>query len=320
MKIPAAAVCFLLFPVAPLVSSEQANVRNLEEREPLYLENGTVRLGVDRQMGASIVHLSWSGYERNTVNIHDPGRLIQQSYYAGKSLDRISEGQHEAWSPWPWNPIQGGGVGSWARVTTMEKREDGSLYSETIPKLWDMRNEEADAVMRQWTSIEPGMPNAIRIRCELESRREKGDRWGPRGVRDQEIPALYFTRNFSVYRTYLGKGAWREETQAPGPPWGKTDPPLNVMACFNRQGQGIAVFSPGATWKWNFGPHGGGNSSEATDGPCSHLSPVVRVSPGPKSTLRYRYWIVVGDEKTIVSAVDQLLEEYSGESFELINP
>ena len=40
-------------------------------------------------------------------------------------------------------------------------------------------------------------------------------------MRHQEIPACYFTRNFSVVKSYLGEGQWRVETQPPGPPWGQ---------------------------------------------------------------------------------------------------
>ena len=124
------------------------------EENLLTIDNGSVRIGIDRAKGGSITWLSWRGYPQNAVNIADPGRLIQQSYYAGKSLERIAEGQSKAWSPWTWNPIQGGGVGSWARVTHFERAESNTLYSVTVPKLWDMANEEAQASMRQWTAFE----------------------------------------------------------------------------------------------------------------------------------------------------------------------
>ena len=81
------------------------------------IENEVARVGIDLDKGAAITWLSWKDYPKNMVNIADPGRLIQQSYYAGRRLDRTDKGQSKAWSPWSWNPIQGGGVGSWARVT-----------------------------------------------------------------------------------------------------------------------------------------------------------------------------------------------------------
>ena len=117
------------------------------------IDNGSVEVAIDRARGAAITHLTWEAYPQNAVNSYDPGRLIQQSYYSGKRLDRRAEGQHQAWSPWNWNPIQGGGIASWARVPVFRKPDAHTLYSETVPKLWDMPDEDADAVMRQWTGV-----------------------------------------------------------------------------------------------------------------------------------------------------------------------
>ncbi len=286
----------------------------------LQIDNGSVKVGINRAMGGAITWLSWSAHPRNTVNSVDPGRLIQQSYYAGKLLNRIAEGQIASWSPWAWNPIQGGGVGSWARITLAKQLADGALHTETIPKLWDMPDEEAAAVMRQWTAFEPQMTNVIVVRCELFCKRAPGDRWGPARPTPQEIPACYFTRKFSRFKSYLGGGRWRDETQPPGPPWGKAEPPRKAMACFAAGGQGIAVFSPTATQPWNFGPHGGGASDDPAAGPCVHIAPIDRVLLGPQSTYRHRYWLIVGTAEQIAARLDALWEEYYSERAQLTNP
>jgi hypothetical protein len=286
----------------------------------LTLDNGTVKVGIDRTKGAAITWLSSAAYSKNMVNSADPGRLIQQSYYAGLRLDRQADGQSKAWSPWTWNPIQGGGVASWARVNEFKRLDDRTLYGETVPKLWDMPNEEAAALMRQWTGFEPGLPDVVVVRCEFIAQRTEPDRWGPARLSPQEIPACYFTRNFSTVKSYLGDGRWRAESQPPGPPWGKTKPPKNAMAMFTPGGQGVAVFSPTATQNWNFGPHGGGASDEPRAGPCMHVAPIDRVNLGPKSIYRYRYWLVVGTEAQITVRLDELLKKYSSERAELTNP
>ena len=68
-----------------------------------------------------------------------------------------------------------------------------------------MPDEEAAAVMRQWTAFEPGLPDVVAVRCEFESRREPGDRWGPARMAPQEIPACYFVRAFDTFRSYLNR-------------------------------------------------------------------------------------------------------------------
>jgi hypothetical protein len=286
----------------------------------LLLDNGTVTVGIDRAKGAAITWLSWTAYPKNMVNSADPGRLIQQSYYAGLRLDRRGDGQSKAWSPWSWNPIQGGGVSSWARVTAFKRLGDHTLYGETIPKLWDMPDEEATALMRQWTSFEPGMPDVVVVRCEFIAQRAHGDRWGPARLSPQEVPACYFTRNFSTVKSYLGEGQWRAESQPPGPPWGKARPPRQAMALFAANGQGVAVFSPAATQPWNFGPHAGGTTDNPAAGPCMHVAPIDRVNLGPRSTYHYRYWLVVGTETQLAPRLDTLWQKYSTACAELTNP
>ena len=310
-------ISILLIAVLVVVSYGQERPPRTEEL--LQIDNGTLKIGIDRKKGASITWLSWSGYRGNTINSYDPGRLMQQSYYAGNGIDRTGEGQHKAWSPWTWNPIQGGGVGSWARVVTFQKQKNEILFGETIPKLWDMQDEEAEAVMRQWTGFEEAMPNVAVVKCEFVSQRKPNDRWGEARARHQELPACYFTRNFSQFKSYLGDGEWQDESHPPGPPWGRADPPRKTIACFNKEGQGIAVFSPASDHYWNFGPHAEGDNSDPGGGPCVHLAPLAKVKLGPQSTLRYRYWLIVGTEKEIEVRLDMLWGKYSEESIELSN-
>ncbi len=291
-----------------------------EKGDLLFLDNQETKVGIDKSKGASITWLSSKDHPGNMVNIHDPGRLIQQSYYAGKRIDRTADGQSKDWSPWSWNPIQGGGVGSWARVVRFEKLADGTLFGETIPKLWDMPDEAAQAIMHQWTGFEPGMPDVVVVRNEFIANRDPGDRWGPASLNPQEVPACYFTRNFEHFMSYLGDGKWRKETQPPGPPWGRATPPRKSMACFNADGLGVAVFSPTSGDLWNFGPHGNPLTDDPSGGPCVHVAPVSRVLLGPSSTYEYRYWLVVGDQQTIAGRLDTLWKKYSKERGKLTDP
>jgi len=287
-----------------------------------FIDNQVMKLGMDRSMGASITWLSWQGQPGNIINIHDPGRLLQQSYYAGLSLDRQKDGQHKAWSPWPWNPIQGGGVMSWARVTRFEQAEPGKIFAETVPKLWDMPDEEAEALMQQKVEFVAGMPNVVEVNNRLVCKRKDGDRWGDKPLRrHQELPACYFTSEFRHFECYLGDRKWQKVEQKPGPPWGRATPPLNIMACFNDQGQGVALFSPTANEHWNFGPHQKYNpKAKPTDGACVHMAPIAAVNLGPRSILQYRYWLVTGERERIVQCLDVLVRKHGSEKLMLTNP
>ncbi|MCP5062139.1 MAG: hypothetical protein GY936_06720 [Ignavibacteriae bacterium] len=52
----------------------------------LSADNGLIKVMLDLTRGGAIKYLSNSGTSRNLVNIHDEGRYIQQSYYAGNTL------------------------------------------------------------------------------------------------------------------------------------------------------------------------------------------------------------------------------------------
>lgn len=315
---PMALKCHLAFSCGLLIVS-LTHLSMVAGEELRTIDNGVASVGIDLDKGGAITWLSTKTYPQNMVNIADPGRLIQQSYYAGSVLDRNSDGQSEAWSPWPWNPIQGGGISSWARVSKF-RRKDNELYSETTPKLWDMPNEEAKAVMRQWTTFEPSLPNTISVRCEFVSLRDERDRWGPAVERHQEVPACYFTRSFAHVKSYLGDGNWRDESHGSGPPWGQTQAPRKAMALFDISGQGVAVFSPASTANWNFGPHRDGLSVDPLAGPCMHVAPIDRVKLAPKSKYCYRYWLVAGDESSMAVSLDLLWDKYSQETAEVTQP
>jgi hypothetical protein len=97
-------------------------------------------------------------------------------------------------------------------------------------------------------------------------------------------------------------------------------PPRKAMALLEENGQGVAVFSPSSKLHWNFGPHRDGLSDDPADGPCMHVAPIDRVMMGPKSTYRYRYWLVVGDESTIATNLDALWKKYSAEGAQITQP
>jgi len=69
---------------------------------------------------------------------------------------------------------------------------------------------------------------------------------------------------------------------------------------------------------WNFGPqHPFTPKATPTDGPCIHLAPIATVALGPKSTLGYRYWMVVGTKDEVTWRIDALLEKYREEKITL---
>ncbi len=275
----------------------------------LSQESATVKIEQDR--GGAITWLSRGG-GKNLINRHDLGRLIQQSYYAGKKRDRRDEGQSIAWSPWQWNPIQGGSfAGKPSEVEEFGKTDD-TLHSRTVPKLWDMPDETAAAIMEQWTSFEPGSPHVLRVRNKLVCERSADDIWGGATGQHQELPAIYLVRSMRHARVYLGGGEWEDFEMPELSPsgWGRVKPPHRAMAFFDDQGRGLAIYSPRGDQAWNCGVVGSSKTEDPAAADTVHVAPLATVALGPDSVFEFNYWIILGDEETIARSLDELIAKY----------
>jgi hypothetical protein len=278
------------------------------------LDNGYIRLESGSGNGCSLTHLSVDG-GTSLINIHDQGRLIQQSYYAGPNLDRTAVGQSPSWSPWPWNPIQGGDAsGAAAEVLEVSDAEFGAgTYTRTIPLLWDMTTaEQGQCVMHQWNQFEPGMTNVIRVTCKLTVHRDLDDEWEGARNKHQELPATYFLRSLSKVVAYTNAAPWTSDATSelaysPGPPWFRAYPTEDWIAQVNpATDTGMGVYSPIADSGWWYGAAGASPTGGPTSGRTMHMAPLGTVKLDRRSVLVYRYWMIYGDLTEIRSKVYEL--------------
>ncbi|HNX56788.1 MAG TPA: hypothetical protein PKO30_14450 [Prolixibacteraceae bacterium] len=275
------------------------------------IDNGTIHLKLDLTRGGAISFLSLSGSERNVVNIADEGRYIQQSYYAGKSLDRKADGQAKNWSPWCWNPIQvGDAFSNRAKILEFRKKKN-QLYVKCIPMLWDMNNQPAEAEMEQWTTLEGTVLNVRnRLTCHRTDRI-----YGDSIESDQELPAVYPISALKNLYTYMGDAPF---TNAPlnNPEvvflssgfWGRyANVSEHWMAFIDNTNWGMAVYNPKCE---NFlAGMAGKPDKEATDGGTSYIAPVKKETLYKNSVYEYEYSIVVGSLGEIRNTIYRLHSE-----------
>lgn len=280
----------------------------------LELRNSCITLRQDLRRGGSICHISANGTPRNLVNIFDEGRYIQQSYYAGKRVDRRHEGQSPNWSPWQWNPIQGGNYNrKGARIVKWEK-SDSALYIACVPMLWDMDAHEAEALMEQWTSLEG---NTIKVKNRISCHRGK-DIYGKKAVKnDQEIPAIYPISSLKHLYSYFGSKPFSDDALdnpevteikmgVPGSFWGKYP---NVtekwMAFVDDNMWGMGVYSPKAArfLAGRFSPHTDG---EALSIATSYIAPLCTAALTRNSVFEYEYYIVIDSLPQIRKTIYQI--------------
>jgi hypothetical protein len=287
--------------------SEGVDIRTGE----IVLDNGTICLKQDLGRGGAITHLSQSGTNRNVVNVYDHGRLIQQSYYAGHAIDRQSEGQSPDWSPWTWNPIQGGNyAGKGSRI--IEGRYTATeSYVKCIPMLWDMNNHEAEAIMEQWTTIEG---TTVHVRNRISCHRTD-DLYGENVSCDQEIPAVYPISALSRLYAYVGNypftkadisaldvqrledGFWGRYSNV-GEQW---------MAFVDDSKWGLGVYTPTAQrfLAGRSGSVGGDDKSAST----SYIAPVCSAVLNKTSVMDYDYYLILDSLDNIRDAIYTIHEQ-----------
>ncbi len=289
---------FLILLWLPLFSQCQKSQQELVhvDSNSTGISNGVLTLKLDLTRGGAISYLSLSGTDRNIVNINDEGRYIQQSYYAGKSVNRQNEGQSPSWSPWSWNPIQvGDAFGNRAQILNFKKSEN-ELYVKCIPMQWDMKNRPAEAEMEQWTTLQD---NVLKVKNRLTCHRT--DRiYGDSILNDQELPAVYPISALKKLYTYIGDSPFTNAT------W--TNPAVvnlssgfwgtykNVsehwMAFVDDNLWGMAVYNP----RCNYFLAGmaGVPDKEAKDGSTSYIAPIKKEILYKNCVYEYEYYIIVG--------------------------
>ncbi len=300
---------FLLLIIA--ASTVAANAAT--EGKTLELRNRHITLRQDLTRGGAISFLGRGTKTRNYVNTHDEGRYIQQSYYAGQSVNRQHEGQSPFWSPWAWNPIQ---VGDYKcnRAQILESRQHGtSTYVKCIPMLWDMDNRPAEAVMEQWTKLKG---NTVHVRCRITCHRTDTI-YGSSSMNHQEIPAVYPISSLNHLYAYRGDKPFTQEPADSieveelvfgenGHGWGSyPDITEQWIAFVGDDGWGIGVYSPSAE-SFLAGRYKSSRQGESDDDATSYIAPIRTQQMTPDSVVEYEYYLLLGTVGEIRRAVRQL--------------
>ena len=281
---------------------------NSAQPSELSADNGTLKVKFDLTRGGAISYISLSGSERNLVNVYDEGRYIQQSYYAGKNVDRKAEGQSPKWSPWCWNPIQvGDEYKNRAKILDYKQSAD-TLYVKCIPMQWDMNNKPAEAEMEQQTIL---LGNVLKVHCKLTCHRTDSV-YGEGNLVDQELPAVYPISALSNLYSYFGKKPFTNDTIS-NPQvvflssgfWGRyLEVPEHWMAFVDITKWGMGVYN--SRCNYFIAGMAGKPGGETKDGSTSYIAPIKKEILDKNSVYEYDYYIIIGTIDEIRNKVYQL--------------
>lgn len=263
-----------------------------------YLDNGSIRIGVNLKLGGAITYLARSGNHANLINSHDWGRQIQMSHYSGPiPFTPNGKKPQETWAGLGWNPIQSGDAfGNRSRL--LEYKNDGkTIYVRCVPMQWPLNNEPGDCTFENWIRLEG---NTAWVRSRMNNHRTDKTQYTGR---DQELPAIYTNGLWYRLMTYTGDKPFSngELTQIPATfPWSGWQATENWAALVNDTGDGVGIWEPGVT-TFLGGFAGKPGAGGPTDDPTGYIAPLRQEILDHNITYEYQYALIVGSLQEIRS-------------------
>ncbi|MFP6872970.1 MAG: hypothetical protein VCA55_05610 [Verrucomicrobiales bacterium] len=258
-----------------------------------YLDNGVVRIGIDKSRGACIGYFATSATGRNLLNNRDEGRFIQQSYYGGP------DGSKWNGKPWVYNPVQGGNwKGGKSRLLEFNRDEKKKTISARVePLSWASGIACPEAIMDVTVSLE-GPLARIRFRMNYTGRDQSS-------VRDQEMPAVFVDAGLANL-VYAENGKLKR--RVPGWPNERGRAPENWLAYLDEKDWGIGICTPGTE---SFTCYRFKGSDEAGPGgsACSYVAPLRRFSLQKGTKVDYEVFLTIGSITEIRERFTSLKKE-----------
>ena len=243
-----------------------------------YLDNGVVRIGIDKSRGACIGFFAESKTKRNLLNHYDEGRFIQQSYYGA------ADGSKWNGKPWVYNPIQGGHhKGRRSRLLEFNRDNKKKMISAKIqPLSWASGVSCPEAIMGVTISLD-GPLAKIRFRMDYTGKDQSV-------VRDQEMPAVFVDAELPNL-VYSESGKLKR--RVPGWPNERGKASENWVAYLDDKDWGIGIYTPGTETFTCYRFKGNGKTGP-TGSACSYVAPLRRFSLQKGLVVDYEVFLTIG--------------------------
>jgi hypothetical protein len=242
-----------------------------------YLDNGTIQLGVDLNLGGAITYLSVTGKDTNVVNSWDWGRQIQMSHYGGPTPFRVpGKEPAKAWAGFGWNPVQAGDHFGFASKVIESNNDGKELRVVCVPMQWSSADVPCECRFETRITLDG---SAARVRCKLVNARTDKTQYP---AASQELPAIYVNGPYHRLMAYTGDEPFAggelsriEKKPKPGDdfPWARFFATEHWAAQVDDSGFGLGVYSPGCV-SFLGGFAGKPGKGGTTDSPTGYISPI----------------------------------------------
>jgi hypothetical protein len=245
-----------------------------------YLDNGIIRIGVDKSRGAAIGYFALSKDRRNLLNHYDEGRFIQQSYYGNRDSSVWGK------KPWSYNPVQGGSYkGEDARTLEFKRTADG-IHAKIEPLHWANAKPCPEATMKEWITLD-GPVAKIRMRMDYTGESQGATHQEmPAMFVDFELPHLVFKNKGELVRH---KPVFLEEKGGPE----RVEYDGGWLAYVDDKDFGIGIRTPGTNHAVTYRFRGNGKAGP-TGSACSYVAPVRTLALKKDSVIDYEFFLTIG--------------------------
>ncbi|MCA9152501.1 MAG: hypothetical protein KDA92_24530 [Planctomycetales bacterium] len=273
-----------------------------ELRGMSFLDNGTIRVGVNLDIGGAITFLAPSTSQENIINSHDWGRQVQMSFYSGPT-PFVPNGKepNATWRFLGWNPIQAGDCYGHGSRVVAHQNDGTTLYVKCVPMQWPLNNEPGECTFESWLSLKGP---TVHVRSQLNNARSDHTQYAARG---QELPAIYTNGNYYRLFTYAGAKpftgdklrqitkVWRSGApdQVAGGPWDHWYATENWAALVRDDDFGVGIWSPG-TYSFIGGFAGEPGKGGPKDAPTGYIAPLRAEVLDHNIQYAYEYELIVG--------------------------
>ncbi|MBK1880053.1 hypothetical protein [Pelagicoccus mobilis] len=279
-----------------LDSMASAQGGGYDESKMEYIDNGVIKLGVNKGLGGAITYIADSQTEKNIVNNYDWGRQIQMSFFA-YPIPYSENGKDPAahWEHIGWNPIQAGDdYGNGSAIVDFQK-SDTTLYVKCIPMQWPLDNVPGECTYECWIELDG---NTAQVRARLVNNRSDQNQYN---ARHQELPAVYSNGEFYRLMTYRGDQPFTGDAVVRIPkktgggfPWDYWLATENWAALVDDNDWGLGIHKPD-NYFFIGGFAGQEGQGGTFDSPTGYIAPLHTEILDHDIVYEYTYTLIVGD-------------------------
>lgn len=287
----------LVMATATLISPSTSASPEFDPSQLEFIDNGTIKLGVSKDLGGAITYLSVSGSDENIINNFDWGRQVQMSFFSGP-VPYTENGQEPAenWAHIGWNPIQAGDdFGNGSEIVEL-RVEGNSIYVKCIPMQWPLNNVPGECTYESFIVLKG---NTAEVTARLVNTRSDTTQYAGR---HQELPAVYTNGPYYKLMTYRGDKPFTGDDVVRIPkknagagvfPWDYWLATENWAALVNDEDWGLGLYKPdNSLFIGGFaGQEGVGGT---TDSPTGYFAPLHTEIIDHNITYEYSYTLILG--------------------------